>query len=184
MQQRESMIQHEPETVIAASVKVEGDFVSQGNVVIDGSVDGSLKTERDLRVGERAHIAANVVAANAIIAGEVKGNITVSDRLELESTAKVHGDIRTKVLVVASGALMNGRIAMGQDFEPEQPRKLTREEILERARAARMAKRQIAAEEVVVKDEVTGEELVAEPAPVSEEPAPRRRRTLNTFFTG
>ncbi len=106
---------HEPETVIAASVKVEGDFQSQGNILIEGVVEGSLKTERDLRVGERARISADVVAANAVIAGEVRGNLVVNERLELEPTARIMGDVRTKVLVVASGATINGKIVMGTE---------------------------------------------------------------------
>ncbi len=111
---------HEPETVIAASVKVEGDFQSEGNVLIEGVVEGSLKTERDLRVGERARITADVSAANATVAGEVRGNLVVSERLELEPTARVYGDVRTKVLVVASGASINGKIAMGVEAPSEE----------------------------------------------------------------
>lgn len=114
---------HEPETVIAASVKVEGDFQSQGNVLIEGVVEGSLKTERDLRVGERARISADVIAANATIAGEVRGNLTVNERLELEATARVFGDVRTKNLVVANGATINGRLVMGADVPADEPRK-------------------------------------------------------------
>lgn len=103
----------EPETIIAAGVKVEGDFVSQGDVLIEGMVEGSLKTERDLRVGQKASINANVSASNATIAGEIKGNIEIGEKLELEPTAKLYGDVKTKVLVIASGALVNGSIAMG-----------------------------------------------------------------------
>lgn len=111
---------NEAETVISASVKVEGEFVSQGNILIEGVVEGTLKTERDLRVGQKARIAADVSAANANVAGEVHGNLNVSERLELEPTAKIFGDIRTKILVVASGAAINGKIAMGQ--EAAEPR--------------------------------------------------------------
>ena len=110
----------EPETVIAASVKVEGDFQSQGNVLIEGVVEGSLKTERDLRVGERARIAADVSAANAIVAGEVRGNLVVAERLELEPTARIYGDVRTKILVVSSGASINGKISMGAEQAAEE----------------------------------------------------------------
>jgi cytoskeletal protein CcmA (bactofilin family) len=106
---------HEPETIIAASVKVEGDFASQGNVLIEGVVEGSLRTESDLRVGERARIAADVSAANAVVAGEIRGNLVVGERLELESTARVHGDVKTKILVVASGATINGKLQMGAE---------------------------------------------------------------------
>ena len=108
---------HEPETVISASVKVEGDFSSQGNVLIEGVVEGSLRTERDLRVGEKARIAADVSASNAVVAGEVRGNIVCTERLELEPTAKIYGDVRTKVLIVNSGASVNGRIAMGAEAD-------------------------------------------------------------------
>lgn len=113
---------HEAETVIAASVKVEGDFVSQGNVLIEGTVEGNLKTERDLRVGERAHITADVHACNATIAGEVRGNLNISERLELEPTARVFGDVRTKVLVVGTGATINGRLTMGDVSEGNEKR--------------------------------------------------------------
>lgn len=106
---------HEPETIIAASVKVEGDFASQGNVLIEGVVEGSLRTDGDLRVGERARISADVTAANAVVAGEVRGNLTVGERLELESTARVHGDVKTKILIVASGATINGKLQMGAE---------------------------------------------------------------------
>lgn len=117
---------HEPETVIAASVKVEGDFQSQGNVLIEGVVEGSLKTEKDLRVGERARISADVVAANAIVAGEVRGNLLVTERLELEPTARVHGDVRTKTLVVASGATINGKITMGAEVQVQADERKSR----------------------------------------------------------
>jgi len=108
-------IGNEAETVIAASVKVEGEFVSQGNVLIEGVVEGSLKTEKNLRVGERARINADVSAASATVAGEVRGNIVVAEKLELEPTAHIYGDVRAKVLTVAAGAQVNGRIAMGQE---------------------------------------------------------------------
>jgi|GEM_PF-774206 cytoskeletal protein CcmA (bactofilin family) len=105
----------EAETVIAASVKVEGDFASQGNVLIEGAVEGKLSTAKDLRVGERAHIAADVSATNAVVAGEIRGNLVVSEKLDLEPTARIMGDVRAKILTVAAGAVINGRVAMGPE---------------------------------------------------------------------
>lgn len=105
------------ETVIAASVKVEGDFSSQGNVLIEGAVEGKLTTAKDLRVGERAKISAEVTANNAVVAGEIRGNLVVAERLELEPTARIFGDVRTKILTIAAGATVNGRILMGPEAE-------------------------------------------------------------------
>lgn len=105
----------EMETIIGPSVKVEGDFTSKGNVTVEGAVHGTLKTDKDLKVGSGARIAANVFATNAFIAGEVKGNVKVNNRLELTDTSKILGDIEAKTLIMASGALLNGKCSMCQE---------------------------------------------------------------------
>ena len=102
------------ETIIAQGVKVEGDFHSQGDVVIDGEVTGSLETAQALTIGERARIHANVIAKTAVVAGEVKGNMHVSERLELLATSVVEGDIQTENFSIASGAIVNGKVTMGK----------------------------------------------------------------------
>lgn len=102
----------EVETVVGPSVNVEGDFSSEGNIIVKGSVAGSVHTSKHLSVEPGAKIMANVRAGSAKIAGEVKGNMKVKDSVELTSTAKVAGDIETKVLVVEAGALLYGKVAM------------------------------------------------------------------------
>lgn len=114
----------ENETVIAASVRVEGDFVSEGNVRIEGEVKGSIATERDLIVGENAKITAGVQARNGVIAGELHGNLRIFDRLELASTARVYGDIQAKVLSVAPGAMMKGQLVIGLEVPAQEKRDL------------------------------------------------------------
>lgn len=96
------------ETVIGPTVKVEGDFASEGNVLVLGAVSGSLKTRGNLRVEKGAKIKADVEAANAVVFGEIKGNVAVQDRLELGASAAVEGDIVAKVLSIEPGAIVNG----------------------------------------------------------------------------
>ena len=103
------------ETIIGPSVQVEGNFVANGNVIIEGIVSGTIRTEKNLKVGVNAKIFANVSAANALIAGEVQGNIKIKENLELTNTAKVFGDIKTKVLNINSGASLNGKCQAGDD---------------------------------------------------------------------
>ncbi len=103
------------DTIIAAGVKVEGDFTSEGNIVIEGEVVGSLKTTQDLIVGEHARIVADVAAASARISGEVRGNMTVTDKLELAGTSRITGDVHARVLIVESGATLNGRVLMNAE---------------------------------------------------------------------
>ncbi len=105
----------ELETVIGPSVKVDGTFRGEGNIIIEGTVSGSVKTEKNVTIGQHAKVAANVTAANAKISGEVRGAIRVKGRLEITETARIIGDIETEVLSIAPGALVNGKCTMGKD---------------------------------------------------------------------
>lgn len=117
MFQREDDGARAAETVIGPSVKVEGNFVGSGNVVVEGVVNGSLKTAKDLRVGEGAKIKADVEADSATIAGEIHGNVRANSRLELLPTGKVFGNVEANVLVVAEGAIVNGKVTMVKPAE-------------------------------------------------------------------
>lgn len=105
-------VQDEVETVVGPSVNVEGDFASEGNIVVKGTVSGSVFTSKHLTVEMGAKIFANVRAGSATIAGEVKGNMKIKESLELVSTSRVVGDIDVKNLKIESGALMYGKITM------------------------------------------------------------------------
>lgn len=105
-------VRDDVETVVGPSVTVEGDFASEGNILVKGAVAGSVKTSRLLTVETGAKILANVRAGQATISGHIKGNVKVSETLELTSTAKIFGDISCATLVVAAGALIQGKITM------------------------------------------------------------------------
>lgn len=102
----------EVETVVGPSVNVEGDFASEGNIIVKGTVAGSVHTSRHLSVEPGAKVLANVRSGSATIAGEVRGNMKVKESIELTSTARVLGDIEAKILVVEAGALISGKINM------------------------------------------------------------------------
>jgi cytoskeletal protein CcmA (bactofilin family) len=102
----------EVETVVGPSVNVEGDFASEGNIIVKGTVAGSVHTSRHLSVEPGARITANVRAGSAQIAGEVRGNMKIKEMLELTSTARVMGDIEVKTLVIEAGALVAGKVLM------------------------------------------------------------------------
>lgn len=102
------------ETVIAQGVKVEGEFTSNGNVIIEGEVAGAVSVAGDLTVGQEARIHADVTAQNASVAGEIGGNLRVNDRLEIAESARVFGDIEAQILSVTAGATINGKVTMGE----------------------------------------------------------------------
>ncbi len=104
----------EVETIIGPSVKVEGDFKADGNVIIEGQVVGSFKTKKNLRVGEGAKIKASVEAESAWVAGEITGNVLIKNHLELSAQAKIKGDINAQILTMETGAQVNGNVKMGE----------------------------------------------------------------------
>ncbi len=122
----------EVETVVGPSVVVEGDFASEGNILVKGTVSGSVKTARLLTVEPGAKIMANVRAGDAVIAGEVRGNVRVDQQLELTASARVLGDVQCQVLVVAAGALLQGKVSMkgleNADTERRRTTKKSRED--------------------------------------------------------
>lgn len=100
------------ETIIGPSVKIEGDFQGEGNIMIAGSLSGTLKTAQKVRVDEKAKIVADLEAEDAIIAGEIEGNMVIHNSLEILATAKITGDITTNKLTIEQGAQINGRCSM------------------------------------------------------------------------
>ena len=104
----------EAETVIGPSIKVKGNFHGQGNIIIEGEIEGSVKTDNYLLVGEKSIITANVKAKNAKINGKVTGNIQIDEYLEIGNTAIIIGDINAKTLSIAKGARLNGKCSMNE----------------------------------------------------------------------
>ena len=113
------------ETIIGPAIKVKGNFHGQGNIIIEGMVEGSVKTSHDLLIGNKARITANVEAKEAKVGGEVSGNIKVKGYLEILPTAKIFGDVEASLISIAKGAVLNGKCTMTAinkvDLEKNKP---------------------------------------------------------------
>lgn len=118
------------ETIIGGSIKVKGNFHGQGNIVIEGHLEGSLKTNASLFIGEKAKIVADIEAQDAIINGEVYGQIKVKKYLSLGATAKIFGDVEYSQISVEHGAIINGQLTVKSDTEVAR-KKISKEEIIE-----------------------------------------------------
>jgi cytoskeletal protein CcmA (bactofilin family) len=100
------------ETIIGPSIKVKGNFHGQGNIVIEGIVEGSVKTISHLLIGNKAKITAQIEAKEAKVGGEVTGNVKVQGFLEITSTARIFGDIEAGEVSIEKGAVVNGKFTM------------------------------------------------------------------------
>ena len=111
------------ETIVGTSVKLKGNLKSDGDITIDGSVNGEIKTKGAVNIGPNAQVIANVKAKKVIVSGTVQGNIEASERLTLTETGRVYGDIVANVLSITAGAIFTGKSNMMEkiketDLEP------------------------------------------------------------------
>ena len=96
---------------IGQGVVVEGRITSSQDLRIDGRVEGSIEVgDHMLIVGARAAVKANLVAKSIVISGTVVGNVTATERLELQATGSVEGNISSPRLVMVEGAIAKGMV--------------------------------------------------------------------------
>ncbi len=107
------------ETIIGASVKVKGNFDSEGNIIIKGEVDGTLKTKNDIRIEKDALVKASITAENIYLAGQVQGNLKSKGTIHLANNARITGDIVAQHLIIEDGAIFNGQCKMGRSDEKQ-----------------------------------------------------------------
>lgn len=109
-----------PETIVSASMRIEGELKSNGNIRVDGIITGKIHTSADLIVGASAQIDADLIAENAVIGGVVKGNVTVKQALLILETGKILGNISCSSLGIREGAYFSGNCRM-QESKTLQP---------------------------------------------------------------
>ena len=96
---------------IGQGVVIEGRITSSQDLRIDGRVEGTIEVgDHVLMVGARAEVKANLVAKSILISGTVIGNVTATDRLDLQATGSIEGDISSPRLVMVDGAFVRGRV--------------------------------------------------------------------------
>lgn len=107
-----------PETVISIigpGMKVVGDCETDGTVRVEGLVEGSVNAGKAVVVGKDGKVEGTVDTQDAVISGAVSGTVTAESRLELQATARIDGDIFARRMQLEEGALVNGKVHMGEE---------------------------------------------------------------------
>jgi cytoskeletal protein CcmA (bactofilin family) len=99
-------------SILSNGVKIEGNLFTEGNVRIDGIVNGNVSVEGNLTIGQTSQITGEVKAKNITMSGKVYGKVSVSEKLKLESKSSLKGDIISKYLVIEEGAHFEGHSHM------------------------------------------------------------------------
>jgi cytoskeletal protein CcmA (bactofilin family) len=98
---------------IGKSITISGDLTGEEDLVIEGKVEGKVSLPNNqLTVGQNGTVEAEVNAKAVVVIGRVAGNVRGTDRVEIQATGIVEGDVVSPKLLVAEGAVLNGSISM------------------------------------------------------------------------
>ena len=89
-----------------------GKMIFNGNVRIDGDFQGEIFGQGSVDVGQGAMVKANIAVNSIYIGGEVQGTLEIKEKINIHSTGKLLGDVRTPVFIMEEGALFDGRSHM------------------------------------------------------------------------
>jgi len=98
---------------LGKGTEFDGKLILNGSIRIDGDFQGEIVGSGTLIIGEGAHVQADIKVDNLLIFGEVKGNFAIKERVEISSTGKLFGNLRTPAFIVQEGATFDGDCRMG-----------------------------------------------------------------------
>jgi cytoskeletal protein CcmA (bactofilin family) len=101
-------------TVVGQGARLEGTIVSAGSLRIDGQVKGKISAEGEVTLSPQSQVEADIQAQSVTVAGKYRGNVVVRSRAELARGGRIDGNITSKTLIVAEGAVFNGQSIMDQ----------------------------------------------------------------------
>lgn len=97
---------------ITSGSKIIGTIIADGDIRIDGTVEGEMQCAGKVVIGEKGLIKGTVSCQNAEIMGTLDGKIVNSQTLALRATGKIKGEVQTQTLIVEPNAQFNGSCQM------------------------------------------------------------------------
>jgi cytoskeletal protein CcmA (bactofilin family) len=96
---------------IGKSVVIKGELSGSEDLYVDGTVEGTIQLQgNNLVIGPNGHVHADVNAKGVAVQGKLEGNIRASERVELQKSAVIVGDIVTQRIAIEEGAYFKGKV--------------------------------------------------------------------------
>src|SRR5512143_872821 len=95
------------QSVIQEGVSIVGKVQAEGEIRIDGVLEGALVSKARVTVGPKGMVRADIEGIEIVVQGKVSGNL-VAKRIELRKGARVEGDLSTQALVIEDGVYFQG----------------------------------------------------------------------------
>jgi cytoskeletal protein CcmA (bactofilin family) len=105
---------------IGKSVVIKGELNGSEDLTIEGHVEGTIQLrDHVLTIGPNGRIKAQVFAKSVVVLGEVTGNVTASDKVDIRDAGSVDGDIIAPRVAIAEGAHFRGSVDMQRKTGPQ-----------------------------------------------------------------
>lgn len=99
-------------TIIGKSIVVDGEISGEEELIVEGTVKGKILLKESLTVESSAVVEADIESSSVTISGQVTGNITATERVELQAEGRMIGDIKAPRILIADGATFKGNVDM------------------------------------------------------------------------
>ncbi|MGE5855660.1 MAG: bactofilin family protein [Syntrophaceae bacterium] len=97
---------------LGEGTEFEGKLIFTGAVRLDGKFKGEILGKGTLVVGQGARIEADINVDSLMVGGDIRGAVEVRERMEIDTTGKFYGNIRTGIFVIHEGGLFEGNCQM------------------------------------------------------------------------
>lgn len=106
----------DPISNIEGDIRVNGTLSCDGDLIIDGQLEGELSVKGNLTITEIGNVGADTVASKLTVAGKLKGKVSAEKGVLIKSTASVLGPIETNQIIIEDGADYSGTINMNVEL--------------------------------------------------------------------
>jgi cytoskeletal protein CcmA (bactofilin family) len=101
-------------TLFGKNLKITGNVSGEGNMIILGSFEGEFNLKGQLKVAQGAKVKGNFNATSIAINGDVEGDLTATEKIHMDNTARINGRIVTPKISILDGAVFDGEMQMGK----------------------------------------------------------------------
>lgn len=112
------------DTLVSPETMITGDVVFNGGLRVDGIVRGNVREQEGSQgtiiVGENGRIEGTVKATKIVLIGSVVGPVNAGEFIELQTKARITGDLRYKSLEMHMGAVIDGKLVHTENNETDE----------------------------------------------------------------
>lgn len=112
-----------PQTLLSANapacvsrgIRIHGEISGNEDLFLDGELDGKLELSgASLTIGPNGRVRADVIAREVVVRGTLVGKVAGKERVQIWSTGRVEGEVRTERLAIEDGAVLRGKVETGK----------------------------------------------------------------------